>query len=67
VIQLLDERECRRATCLAIHLEDLIGQQLEFDIKSCKMRRKKKKKKKNLGVVLVKYCTFIKFFLPVLI
>ena len=49
VIQLLDERECRRATCLAIHLEDLIGQQLEFDIKSCKMRRKKEKKKKEPG------------------
>lgn len=36
VIRLLDERECRKATCLAIHLEGLISQQLEFHVKICK-------------------------------
>lgn len=35
VIWLVDERECRKATCLAIHLEGLISQQLEFHVKIC--------------------------------
>lgn len=62
VIQLLDKRECRKATCLAIHLEGLISQQLELNVKIFKQRRKKKN---NLVAILVKYCTFIKFFLPI--
>lgn len=55
VIELLFERECRKATCLALHLQKNLSQQLEFNVRTvCREGRQNEP-----GAILFKYLTFL--------